>query len=338
MVTCEMNNSMVTRSNASLPYFGDAAALTPEYYVTHYIDFLRPYIGRGRPSEDTVHSYVAAIDQLINYCHEHNANPLKLKEFHLLQIRESMYQHGYKQATVNIKLAGIRAFYKVAYRLGLIDEDPAEQVRGDNHEAQDLSTRYLTENQLQSMLNSVGNNGDDFVYYRNVLFILLMGVEGLRSVEVHRMSKEDVDFDNKMILIHGKGHDDFIFPSQTTMDWLKKYLYLYPLDREVKRDQYGTPMFLSASNRNVSGRISRRGIRNIINSLYESMGIKQAGLSCHLLRHTCGTLLYKETKDLIVVKETLRHRDVKMTSRYAHLQERLLNRYTSAIAMQPKTE
>lgn len=56
------------------------------------------------------------------------------------------------------------------------------------------------------------------------------------------------------------------------------------------------------------------------------------GLSCHVFRHSCGTNLYAETKDLRLVQDTLRHRDPKVTARYAHLTGRLEHRSTSVIA------
>lgn len=45
-------------------------------------------------------------------------------------------------------------------------------------------------------------------------------------------------------------------------------------------------------------------------------------------------MLYAETKDLKVVKETLRHKSTQMASRYAHLQSRMENRYTKNIPIQ----
>ena len=43
--------------------------------------------------------------------------------------------------------------------------------------------------------------------------------------------------------------------------------------------------------------MTRDGVRFVINSYLERAGLKKPGLSSHGLRHTCGSLLYKETKD-----------------------------------------
>lgn len=312
----------------------DIDEMTPDYFVDHYKELIIPYIGKGRPSSDTLNTYYTSIDQFIQWCHAQNLHPLKAKEFHLLRLREIMYQREYRQASVNVKIVAISQFFRAAVKLEVIKINPAADIQSDDPERdKQVLTKYLTEEQLQQLIDTVDERQPPLTYARNVLLLLIMGVEGLRTVEAHRLSLEDINWDAKVILIKGKGHDDFIYPNDMTFVWIQNYLDLCM--KEVVRDKFGTPLFVSDSNNNYGGRLSRKGIRYVINTLLSTAGLKQDGLSCHLLRHTCGTLLFAKTKNLQVVKETLRHRDVKQTSKYAHLQERLLNRYTSAIAVQP---
>ena len=49
-------------------------------------------------------------------------------------------------------------------------------------------------------------------------------------------------------------------------------------------------------------------------------------VSVHSLRHTFGTLLYRATRDLLLVSRALGHRDVRSTQRYVHLEDRALAR------------
>ena len=79
------------------------------------------------------------------------------------------------------------------------------------------------------------------------------------------------------------------------------------------------------------GRISRNGIRSIMNKALTACDLKHPGYSCHVFRHSSGPNLYKETKDLRLVQDTLRHRDPKVTARYAHVADRLSKRYTSKL-------
>ena len=150
----------------------------------------------------------------------------------------------------------------------------------------------------------------------------------MRRVEVHRANREDIDFKNSTILIHGKGHERRIFPAPATMDILCEYLAACP---ENIQQEGGTPLILSDSNNHIGGRISRNGIAYIMNRALIAAGLKAPGVSCHAFRHSCGTNLYAATKDLRLVQETLGHSDPKTTTRYAHLGDRLKNRNTAEI-------
>lgn len=337
MIHLDKNRSLSLMSTDLFVRTMNIDEMTPDYFVDHYKELIVPYIGKGRPSQDTLDTYFTSIDQFIHWCKAQNIHPLKVKEFHLLRLREIMYQREYRQASVNVKIVAISQFFRAAVKLEMIKMNPAADIQSDDPERdKQVLTKYLTEGQLQQLIDTVEKDQLPLTYARNVLLLLVMGVEGLRTVEAHRLSIEDINWDSKVILIKGKGHDDFIYPNDFTFQWARTYLDLCTMP--IKKDKFGTPLFVSDSNNNYGGRISRKGIRYIINILLTRAGLKQNGLSCHLLRHTCGTLLFAKTNNLQVVKETLRHRDVKQTSKYAHLQERLLNRYTSAIAVQPSEE
>ncbi len=49
-------------------------------------------------------------------------------------------------------------------------------------------------------------------------------------------------------------------------------------------------------------------------------------MSVHSLRHTFATLLYRGTRDLLLVSRALGHRDIRTTQRYAHVEDRRLVR------------
>ena len=106
------------------------------------------------------------------------------------------------------------------------------------------------------------------------------------------------------------------------------------LNRRGPVDQEGevTPTIISFSHRRVGKRITRSGLRKIVNTALEWAGVKYPGHACHALRHSCGTNLYHETKDIRVVQETLRHKSPVMTARYSHVDERMVKRPTKNIA------
>ena len=190
---------------------------------------------------------------------------------------------------------------------------------------------FYTPQQMNEIVHVFDEDADPFTRSRNKLILYLMGVEGLRNIEVHRACVEDINWEARAIMVRGKGRMEPIYPCDETFAILEEYLKSIPAEREIKKDGVLTPLILSSSNRNLLGRISRNGLRSIMNKALTACDLKHPGYSCHVFRHSCGTNLYQETKDLRLVQDILRHRDPKITARYAHVADRLTKRYTSKL-------
>ena len=304
-------------------------AITPEYFIAHFYEYLPRYIAGGAPTADTRDTYELAIRLFLHWCVEQGLHPLN--DVHDYQIRvymEDMRTRGYSAATLMIKGAAIRAFYKVAQRLSFIAENPCADLQLRNPQHLDEDYKYLTVDQIGEICAYLKEDKDALKRLRNLLIVYLMGVEGLRVVEVMRLSDEDIDWQRGRIEIRGKGHAGLIYPCEETLELLKAYLE----ERgAVPQENRLTPTIISCSSNNAQGRISRVGIRYVINRALTAAGLKQPGYACHLFRHSCGTNLYQETKDLRVVQETLRQRSPKVTAKYAHVHDRMERRYTRGI-------
>lgn len=59
---------------------------------------------------------------------------------------------------------------------------------------------------------------------RDKVIIAFMAIEGLRTVEIHRMNEEDINVEQQSILVHGKGKNAMIYPHQDTFTLLMRYL------------------------------------------------------------------------------------------------------------------
>lgn len=304
-------------------------AITPEYFIAHFYEYLPRYIAGGAPTADTRDTYELAIRLFLHWCMEQNLRPLS--DVHDYQIRiymEEMRTRGYSAATLMIKGAAIRAFYKVAQRLSFIAENPCADLQLRNPQHLDEDYKYLTVDQIKEICEGLAADQNALRRLRNLLIVYLMGVEGLRVVEVMRLSDEDIDWQRGRIEIRGKGHAGIIYPCEETFQLLKAYIE----ERgPVPPENRLTPTVISCARNNAQGRITRVGIRYVINKALTDAGLKQPGYACHLFRHSCGTNLYQETKDLRVVQETLRQRSPKVTAKYAHVHDRMERRYTRGI-------
>lgn len=327
------NNLMTTINKLSSTL--DVQQITPDYFLTHYAEFIPRVIAKGNPSSDTMRHYCNQIDFFIRWCIAHERHPLAMNEYQVLMYREFLLNRQYKPDSIQVMLAAIRAFYAAARKIDLIKVNPAADVEAPSiGGSTDALLHFYTPQQMNEIIHIFDEDTDAFTKNRNKLILYLMGVEGLRNIEVHRACVEDINWDAKAIMIRGKGTKgrmEPIYPCEETFVLIEEYLNAIPNSHAIKKDGVLTPLILSSSNRNFMGRISRNGIRSIMNKALEACDLKHPGYSCHVFRHSCGTNLYQETKDLRLVQDILRHRDPKVTARYAHVADRLSKRYTSRL-------
>lgn len=293
-----------------------------------YRKWLDAFIAGGSPSADTLRHYTAEIENYLAWCEGNAYNPLEIDEIDARLYVRYLVERKYSPASIAIKTAAARCYYNIAMRLKETTANPFEGVKSKAPSYDDTDFAYLKKDEIAEMCGKLQQE-NTLYSLRTLAMVMLMAVEGLRTVEVHRMSDEDINFQRGVIFIHGKRKDEFIYPCKDTLIILQQYL---SLRTKALRDENGTPTFINLSRTSLGGRVSRNGIRMAINKALESVGRKEQGVSCHALRHSCGTNLYAETKDLRIVQETLRQKSPVVTARYAHVSERINDRTTGRIS------
>lgn len=294
-----------------------------------YKEKLPLFIANGAPSEDTLKHYNEEIDNFLNWCKGNSFEPLAdVSEEDAAEYLQYLVQREYSPASIALKIAAAKTFYFVAKRVKVTDANPFENIKPKKPAYDDADFDFLDVEELREICRAVSARTDKTAK-RDLAIIMFMAVEGLRAVEIHRMNDTDYNDKNKSFLIHGKGRDSYIYPCQDTLDIYNKYMQDRP---EPVTDEQGTPTFIGFSKKFFGERISRNGIRWAINHVLQTAGKKKKGAACHMLRHSCGTNLYQETKDLRLVQETLRQKSPEVAARYAHVSRRINDRQTAAIS------
>lgn len=313
--------------------------VSPEFFLAHYMKFVNMTIAHGSPSKDTQHTYNSHISLFLDWClTAARVSPFKLKPVHLELYRSMLYKKktvngtNYNANTIYLALVAIRAFYQAAMKQGIINENPCADVKSEVIHVNDLPFAYFKMDEIKELIEYTKKNGTEFEIYRNLVLIYLMGVAGLRCVEVHRANQEDINWNDFTMVVRGKGHNGLSYLDDSTARVIQDYLdCLERLGIQPKADNTGTPLLVTNSTNRVGNRLARDSIRWNMNRILKGAGLKQNGFACHVLRHSCATALYEATHDLRVVQDTLRHRDPTVTARYAHVVEQLQNRPTGIL-------
>lgn len=261
------------------------------------------YVAGGKPSPDTYNAYKNAAKAFKNWLYGRGKDLKDATDTDAAEYVHDMYEANRKRETINQRIAGGRAFYAVAIRIGEFKgQNPFENIHGRVSTSPD-TTNYFTLEEMKSIFEACETD-------RERLMILLMGVEGLRTVEVERMEISDYDAGKQRVRIHGKGGTEaYIYPSQRTIETLVSVIGKRVQGHVFINEIDGAPL-------------TRSGIKYIVNHIFRMAGVKKRGVSCHTLRHSCGTNLYAATKDLRLVQDTLRHKNPQTTARYTHTTNR----------------
>lgn len=302
----------------------NAELISGEYFVQNYEKYLSRYVAKSRPSSETLTAYRQGIKQYLSWCEINSIDPMKVTDFEVRVYIENLYRRGLKDASVSLYFVSIRTFYNIGVKLGLLLENPCSDVAVAN--SRDQRYEYYTPEQIRKIYDVIMEETDEFKRTRNLTIFFLMAVQGLRSVEVQRLNDEDISFFPRRIFIRGKGHCDYVYPCDDTIDVIAEYLCKRG---EVKKEYNLTPTIV---NSHTGKRLEKRTITRLTSEFLTKAGVKIQGTSCHSLRHSCGTNLYAKTKDIRLVQATLRHKSPEETARYVHEVEMQENQATQCIS------
>jgi site-specific recombinase XerD len=142
---------------------------------------------------------------------------------------------------------------------------------------------------------------------RNRALVELVYSAGLRSREAVDLDLGDVDFEQELVHVHGKGGKDRMVPlGEEAGHWVARYL------REARPDLArgaDNALFLSARGRRLDTSTLRRVIPHP-----------------HRLRHAFATHLLEGGADLRTIQELLGHSSLSTTQVYSHVDARRLRR------------
>ena len=211
-----------------------------------------------------------------------------------------------------------------------------EQIRPDDPTARLDGVRVpsgipkpLSEAQVTSLLDAV--IGNEPLHRRDRSLLELLYATGARVSEVVSLSIGDIDFDERLVRLFGKGSKERIVPYGSAAaialdEWFSSSGRARLVPERWKRRDDAEAVFLNQRG----GRLSRQGAWLVINKYGTRAGITEH-LSPHVLRHSCATHLLDHGADLRIVQEMLGHASISTTQVYTRVsQERLWDVYRAA--------
>jgi len=208
--------------------------------------------------------------------------------------------------TTNSYLTPVRLLFRYL-ELNKIYDDITEGIK--NIKTNNIPKKQtLTLEQMQMMAEKLDDPRDKAIFSLAI-------TTGMRISEIVNSKLEDIKLYNgdMCLFFKGKGYEDkssYVKLSPQTIDIINKYIE----QRSNKDCKY---IFASEGNRNARGNhLTEKTGRLIIKNIFKKFGIEENQFSAHSMRRSCATLVYKETKDIMAVKNLLRHKSIQTTQRY----------------------
>lgn len=218
-------------------------------------------------------------------------------------IKMFMYSEGGTKSPsgMNTFMTPIRLFFKFLQNEEFIVKNPCSSIKRVKEPKH--MRKPLNEEQIEMLRDCILSKRD-----RAILEFFLS--TGCRVAEVGNVKISDIDFNNRTLLVIGKGNKERrVYFTERCKRAILNYL----------KDRKDSESYLFISNRFPYEKLNNRGYQVIVNKMKEKAGLERE-LTPHIFRHTFATNALKSGMRPEVIQEILGHSDVGITLKvYAKL-------------------
>lgn len=274
------------------------------------VDFIQYCLFEKGLTDQSVSSYQNDLDVYLSFLQDKNV--FLVKDITSDHIKEFLKIRGDSESTSTVahNLTVIKNFHKYLIKENIVKEDVSLFI--SRPKLQKRLPRALTVEEVDLLLDITLNTPFD---YRNKAMLELMYGAGLRVSELVSLTLNQIDLENGLIRIMGKGRKEREIPiGEYGVYYLK--LYLEHRGMLIKNHRQEDALFLN----NHGKQITRQGFFKILKQLLLDKGLNP-DVSPHTLRHSFATHLLSHGADLRSIQEMLGHSDISTTKIYTHVSD-----------------
>ena len=266
-------------------------------------------------SPNSIYSYTYDLKKFTDFLANKNKDILTATQDDVQQFLkfEKTKKHN-SSRTLARSLAAIRQFYNfLSDTYGDIN-NPTNKIETP-HVEKSLPD-FLSVDEVNRLFRSISES-DVYQLRDKAIFELLYSC-GLRITEAVELKINNVDFENRLLKVTGKGSRERIVPMGNEA---KRLLYKYINESRpaILGDRNSEYLFVSKKG----GMINRKSVWRLLKGYVNQTEIKK-NITPHTLRHSFATHLLERGADLRAVQELLGHVDISTTQVYTHMARKQL--------------
>lgn len=277
----------------------------------------------------TVEAYRRDLDRYIEWLSDHGIDGARqITTLHVEAFMQALALAGQSGTSRARHLASVHMFHRFLLGERMVPDDVSQQVRAPKTGSK--LPDVLDVDEVTALLQAAQTaDPQDAVGLRDSALLEFMYATGCRVSEAVGVNLDDVDFDECVVRLMGKGGKQRLVPFG---DYARRALEGYlrhgrpALAARAKGEQEMRAMFLNLRGR----RLSRQSVWEVIRRAGERAHIDRP-LHPHTLRHSFATHLIQGGADVRTVQELLGHASVKTTQIYTHISpDKLIETYITA--------
>jgi len=276
--------------------------------------FLRYLATERNASELTIKAYREDLLGLIGWLEQEPGRTAvvdRLTPQDLRAFQSALQQADYARSTISRKLASMRSFYKYAQRQGLASTNPAKPLR--NPRRQRKLPLVLSNPEMDRLLKAPPATDPAGLRDRAILETIYSA--GLRVSELVGLCDNDLDIDEQIIKVRGKGRKERISPlGSFAIRAISRYRQVRQLHPAESAKGGYTALFVNRFGK----RLTTRSVGRLLEKHIATAELDHR-ISPHSLRHSFATHLLDRGADIRSVQELLGHKSVATTQIYTHV-------------------
>ena len=279
--------------------------------------FLRHLAVERNASSHTLRAYRTDLDDFARFCAARAVDGLAAADTRTVRAwLAALHGRGLDAVSVARKLAAVRSCFRFLARRGVVDRNPARDVRGPRLPRRLAGFLPVDETHLLVEARAVG--GDARARDRAVLELLY--ATGMRASECLGLRLEDLNLAAGYVICTGKGSRQRLVPvGAEALEWMRRYLRDVRPGHTRRRD--AGRLFVNPRG----GPLSRQSLWTLVRRAAAAAGLRRR-VSPHMLRHSFASHLLEGGADLRAVQAMLGHADISTTQIYTHLPTSALTR------------
>ncbi len=238
-----------------------------------------------------------------------NFNPKKIKAADILSFLQERGKH-FNDRTLRCDGSAIKCYMRYLYGKSLTRTDLSHAVPSFSVWRNQNVIHTITEDEMLKMLSSCDQ--DEAIGVRDFAILLLLMRYGFRPIEIINLKIDDIRWDEKKILIQGKGKKSILPLESDAEGALRRYI------NHARPESKDHEVFIRAKAPFV--RFSQSGaISSVVRHALDRCNLKPKISGARLLRYSAASNILNKGGTLQEVSELLRHTSINTSVRYTRL-------------------